>query len=340
MQPQNTVPDPERMFQMIAGFWLSCAIYVAAKLSIPDLLAKNPKTATQLAAETNTHAPSLYRLLRTLASVDIFSENDQGEFELTPFGSLLRDDMPGSLRPVAIMNLEHHYSAWGNLLQAVKTGEPAFDNLHRMSIWEYYEAHPEGGANFNRSMAGITQGILRSVLPAYDFTQFPLIVDVGGGNGALLCAILKTAVNSKGIVYDFEGYTKDQASKLIKENNLTERCSFEPGDFFKSVPAGASAYLMKSVLHDWDDEHSRRILDNLQKAMPAGSKLLIIDRVIPEDNLPHPGKFMDLNMLVMTGGRERTATEWKKLVEQSGLKLSRIISTDSPMSSIVEVVKA
>ena len=327
-----------QMFQMITGFWTSCCIYVAAQLNIPDLLAEKPKTALQLSVETKTHASSLYRLLRTLSSVGVFYENEKSEFELTPLGNTLRADVPGSLKFHAIMNLRYHYSAWGNLLEAVKTGETAFDNLHKMSAWEYYEKDKEGSENFNKAMSGVTQMVIPHILAAYDFTQFKSIVDVGGGNGALLCAILKKSEKSMGVVFDM-AHAKQQALANIKLNNLQERCAFEEGSFFEHLPEGASAYMTKSVLHDWDDEQSKKILSKVREAMPQGSKLLLIENVIPARNIPHPAKLMDMNMLVMTGGRGRTASDWQELVEDAGLAFSKIIPLQSPMYSIIEAEK-
>jgi hypothetical protein len=338
MQTQQTSPPAVQMFQMITGFWTSCCIYVAAQLNIADLLAKNPKTASQLADETQTHAPSLYRLIRTLSSFGVFYENEKNEFELTPLGCTLRTGVPGSLKYHAIMNLHYHYNAWGNLLQAVKTGEIAFDNLHKMSVWEYYEKDKEGIENFNKAMNGVTQMVVPAVVAAYDFSAFETIVDVGGGDGTLLCGILKNNEKSKGIVFDLL-HAKQQALMNIELNKLQERCLFREGSFFENVPCGASAYIMKSVLHDWDDEHSKKILSKLFEAMPRGGKLLMIEYVIPERNVPHPAKLMDINMLVMTGGRGRTAKEWQELIEETGLKFLKIIPTQSPMFPIIETEK-
>lgn len=338
MQTQQLPPPPAQMLQMITGFWTSCCIYVAADLNIADMLADNPKTATQLAEESRTHAPSLYRLLRTLSSVGIFSENEKNEFTLTILGNTLRTEVPGSLRAFTIMNLRYHYGAWHNLLQCVKTGEAAFDNLHKMSVWKYYEENKEGGMNFNIAMSEVTKTAIMHILPAYDFSSFETIVDVGGGNGALLCAILKNTQNTKGVVFDIP-QAKQQALANIEINYLKERCSFEAGDFFEAVTPGASAYLMKSILHDWDDELSKKILVKVREAMPPLSKLLLVEAVIPEGNIPHPGKLMDINMLVMTGGRERTAAGWTDLIESAGLSFSGIISTQSPMFSIIEAEK-
>ncbi len=213
-----------------------------------------------------------------------------------------------------------------------------YTDLHKKSVWEYYEENREGGANFNKAMSEITQTAIMHILPAYDFASFKTIVDVGGGNGALLCAILKNAKNTKGIVFD-TAQVKQHALANIEINYLQERCSFEEGSFFEKVPQGASAYLMKSILHDWDDKQSEKILAKVYNAMADYSKLLLIENVIPERNIADPGKFMDINMLVMTGGRERTANEWKELIENAELKFSKIIPTQSPIFSIIEIEK-
>jgi len=339
MDLTQTPPPPAQMLQMITGFWTSCCIYTAAKLNIADCLAEKPKTAAQLAAETQTHAPSLYRMLRALSSVGVFSENEKSEFELTPLGNTLRSDVPGSMKAMAISQLGDHYAAWGNLLHSIKTGEIAFDNLHHMPVWKYYEMHPEDGVNFTKAMSGLTQGAIMSILPAYDFSSFATIVDIGGGNGALLHGILSQATNAQGIIFD-EAYIKDEALQNIEKNNLQQRCTFEAGSFFVEVPAGASAYLLKLVLHDWDDEKAEKILANVYKAMPPEGKLLIIESVIPDGNTPHPGKFIDVNMLAMTGGKERTEKEWKNLIEKAGLKIVNVIATHSPTVSIIETEKS
>jgi len=338
METNQSPPPPAQMMQMITGFWTSCCIYSAAKLDIGDRIAEKPKTAAQLASETQTHAPSLYRVLRALSSVGVFSENEKGEFELTPLGNTLRSDVPGSMKAMAIALLGDHYSAWGNLLHSIKTGETAFDNLHNMPVYKYYATHPESGVNFTKAMSGLTQSVLMNILSAYDFSSFKTIVDIGGGNGALLHGILNKATNSKGIIFD-EEYIKNEALQNIEKNNLQQRCSFEAGSFLEKVPSGASAYLMKYILHGWLDETSKKILENVYKAMPQGSKLLIIESVISERNAPQSGKFMDINMLVMSGGMERTAAEWKNLVESVGLNFSKIIPTPSPMLSIIETEK-
>ncbi|HYM93005.1 MAG TPA: methyltransferase, partial [Chitinophagaceae bacterium] len=309
---QQQAPPSVQMMQLITGFWTSCCIYAAAKLNIADHLKEGPQTANQLAEATHSDSPSLYRVLRALSGVGVFSENDQHQFQLTPLGDTLQSDIPGSMKAMAIAQLGDHFSAWGNLVYSIKTGNTAFDNVEGMPVWKYYETHPDEGLNFMKAMTGVTHAVIANVLPFYDFSNFKTIVDIGGGNGALLMAVLKAAPQAKGIVFD-EEYVVNETKELLLTNGYHERCNVEAGSFFNFIPKAADAYLMKMVLHDWNDEQCLQILQNCNKAMRSGSKLLIFEAVIPEGNEPHPGKFMDINMLAMTGGRERTEKEFREL---------------------------
>ena len=338
MNNTNQLPPPAAMMHKITGFWTSCCIYTAAKLNIADLLAANPKTVSQLAEETSTHEPSLYRVLRALTSDGIFTQNENGEYSNTQLGETLRDNVPGSMKAMAIAQLGDHFAAWGNLLYSVRTGETAFNQITGMSIWKYYERNPEDGTNFMKAMQGFTGAIIANVLPVYDFTQFKSIVDVGGGNGAFLMATLDAAPDAEGIVFD-EEYVVVETTKNIVAKGLNNRCTVEAGSFFDSVPEGADSYILKGVLHDWDEDKCGQILRNCAKGMSAESKLLILDGVIPEENTPHAGKFLDINALVMTGGKGRTESEFAKLLEQAGLRLTQVVHTNSPFVSIVEAVK-
>jgi O-methyltransferase domain/Dimerisation domain len=331
-------PPPVQMMQLITGFWTSCCIYAAAKLDIADYLKDGPKTAPQLAELTHSHVSSLYRVLRALSSVGIFQENSSQQFELTPLGATLQSDVPGSMKAMTLAQLGDHFNAWGNLVYSIKTGNIAFDNIEGMTVWEYYQSHPDEGVNFMKAMTGITGAVIMNVLPSYDFSGFKTIVDVGGGNGALLMAVLQTTPEAKGIVFD-EEYVVDETKKELKEKGFDKRCDTEAGSFFNFIPADADAYLMKMILHDWNDEQCLQILNNCSKVMKPSSKLLVFEAVIPEGNDPHPGKFMDINMLTMTGGKERTEKEFTSLFSGAGLKLSKIIATHSPMFSIIEVIK-
>ena len=327
------------MMQMIAGFWKACSIYNAARLDIADRLAEGPQTAEQLAAATGTLTPFLSRLLRALASVGVFSCDDAGAYSLTPVGNTLRSNVPGSMKAMAIAQMGDHFPAWGSLMHSLKTGGIAFDHVAGMPVWKYYETHPEDGANFAKAMSGLTEAAVAHIVPAYDFSQYSTIVDVGGGNGALLSGILGAARSSHGLVYD-EAYLQDQAETNLEHQGLLSRCLFKGGSFFDSIPEGGDLYVMKMILHDWNDDQCRQILGNARQAMASDSKLLIIESVIPEGNEPHPGKFMDLNMMAMTGGRERTEKEWRELAAECGLSITRVIPTHHPLFSMIEVARS
>ena len=328
------LPPQEAMFQIILNFWMSRAVYIIAKLGLPDLLKDGPKTTNELAAATNTHAPSLYRVLRALASVGVLKTRDEGKFELTPVSELLVTDAPGSVRWFMISELgEEHYPAWGNLMHSVKTGEIAFDNAFEMNIWEYFAKNPEKGALFNNSMSGVTAVVNEAITSGYDFSKFGKLVDVGGGHGALITGILKKNPNLKGVVFDAPEVISGTREKIAAAR-LSDRCETVGGDFFQAVPAGGDAYILKWIIHDWDDEKSIRILRNIRQHVSGDSRLIVVDAVVPETDVPDFSKFFDLNMLVMTGGKERTEAEFRQLFQSAGFKLLRVIKTDLPTSII------
>ncbi|MEH2374007.1 methyltransferase [Nostoc sp.] len=334
------VAPPIAMLQMISGFWVSQAIYIAAKLGIADYLQEQPKTVEELAAITETHPPSLYRLLRSLASVGIFAEDENRRFALTPLAATLQTDTPGSLRFFAISELgQVHYLGWGNLLHSVKTGEIAFDNVAGMNIWDYYAQNAEAGKLFDRSMVNVTATVLEAIINNYDFSSFNTVVDVGGGQGSLITTILKANLKLKGILFDVPNVIENAKPRLQKES-YAERCTTIAGNFFESVPSGGDAYLLKFIIHDWDDEKSLLILKNCHQAMPEDGKLLLFEQVITAgNNLSSSfGKLMDLNMLVMTGGCERTEAEYRSLLAAAGFKLTRIVPTSLAIN-VIEAVK-
>jgi SAM-dependent methyltransferase len=342
-EAQNTIhadaPPPVQMLQMIAGFWVSRAIYAAAKLGVADLVADAPKSVAELAAATETHAPSLYRVMRALASVGIFAQDADARFAQTPLSATLLTDAPGSLRWLAMTELgEEHYPAWEELLHSVKTGERAFDRHFGKPVWEFYAENPENARIFNDAMTGTTGMITEAVLGAYDFSALRRIVDVGGGHGELLASILKATPQASGILFDAPQVVSGAGARL-EAAGVAGRCEIVGGDFFESVPSGADAYTMKWILHDWDDEQSTRILKNIRRAVTDDGRLLVIEAVIPAGDEPHFGKFIDLNMLVMTGGRERTADEFSALFAASGFRLTRVVPTPSPVS-VIEAVPA
>lgn len=322
------------MLQIISGFWISRAVYVIARLGIPDLLKSGPKTAEELASATKMHAPSLYRILRALASVGVVTQEDK-RFALTPLSETLVTSAPGSLRWFAVSELgQEHYPAWGNLMHSVKTGEIAFDNLFGVDIWKYFQQNPEDGAVFNDSMSSVTAATNEAITSLYDFSGFKKLVDVGGGHGGLITSILKSNPQLKGILFDASEVIEGARAK-IEAAGVADRCETVAGDFFKAVPEGGDAYIMKWIIHDWDDERAIRILNNVRNQMPSNGRVILVDCVVPETDEPHFSKFIDLNMLVMTGGKERTAKEFQELLAAAGLKLLRVIPTDLP-TSIVE----
>jgi hypothetical protein len=272
-------------------------------------------------------------LLRALASVGLVKARDDGKFELTAMSELLVTDAPGSLRWFMMSELgQEHYPAWGNLMHSVKSGEIAFDNLYGMNIWQYFAKNPDDATVFNNSMSGVTAVANETITSSYDFSGFHQLVDVGGGHGGLAMGILKKNPNLKAIVFDAPEVISGTREKITGAG-LTDRCEAVSGDFFQSVPAGGDIYILKWIIHDWDDEKSIRILRNIRQQM--SSRLIIVDTVVPEGNEPHFSKFFDLNMLVMTGGKERTEAEFRQLLLSAGFKLLRVIPTDLP-TSIVE----
>jgi len=326
------------MLQIISGFWISRAVYVIAKLGIPDILNSGPKTAEELASATNTDAPSLYRVLRALASVGVVNSED-GRFALNALTETLVTDAPGSLRWFAISELgQEHYPAWGNLMHSVRTGEIAFDNFFGVDIWKYFANNPEDAAVFNDSMSGVTAVANEEILSLYDFSGFNKLVDVGGGHGGLITSVLKKNPNLKGVLFDAPEVIEGAQTK-IEAAGLADRLETASGNFFEAVPAGGDAYIMKWIIHDWDDQKSNTILRNIRNQIPANGRLILIDSVVPETNEPHFSKFIDLNMLVMTGGKERTEKEFQELLAAAGFRLLRIIPTKVP-TSIVEAEPA
>lgn len=332
------IPAPLAMLQLISGFWISRCVYVIAKLGIADLLKDGPRTAEDLAAATKTDAPSLFRLLRALAAVDVLTHNEDGRFGNTPVSETLRFDIAGSLRSFAMTELgEEHYPAWGELLHSVRTGEIAFDRAFNMPIWEFFAKNPDNAKIFNDAMSGVTGQATEAMHAAYSFSGINTLVDVGGGHGALLTSILTRYPEMRGIVFDAP-VVIEGARPVVQASGVSDRCQLAGGDFFQSVPEGGDAIIMKWIVHDWNDEQSITIMKNCHRALPENGKLILIEAVVPEGNEPHFSKFIDLNMLVMTGGRERTEEEFRRLYEASGFRLTRIVPTASPFS-VIEGVK-
>lgn len=325
------------MMQMISGFWISRAICVFAQLGLADQLKDGPRSARDLSALTDTHEPSLRRLLRALATIGVLDENSDDRFVLTALSETLRSDVPGSLCSTAISELGgENYAAWGDLLHSIKTGEVAFDHVFGMTLWESLQRNPEDASIFNDSMTRAAAETNEAILASYDFSGVKKIVDVGGGHGALISSLLLEYPEMEGILFDTPSVIEG-ARSCIDAAGLAARCEAVAGDFFTGVPAGADAYILKWIIHDWNDERALAILKNCRRAMADDARLLIMEMVIPPGNEPHFGKFVDLNMLVITGGRERSEEEFRELLNASGFRLARIIPTNCPIS-IIEAV--
>lgn len=333
MEKKMSVAPQETMLSLISGFWIARSIYLAAQLGIADCFDDTPKTIAQLAAETETDPRSLYRLMRALASVDIFTEVSDQCFALTPLAATLQSDVPGSMRYGAIAQMGYEYSlGWLNGLSSLKTGEPAFDAATGMSVWEYYAQHPEAKSALSQAMSDWGATIAQAIVASYDFSQFKTLVDVGGAQGSLLTAIFQAHPTLKGILFDLPEVIANVRLDDVKVQPVA-------GNFFESVPSGGDAYLLRWIIHNWNDEKAATILRNCHQAMPDDGKLLLFEGILPVGNEPSPLKFMDLIIMLVLGyERERTEEEYRSLLRANGFELTRVIPTPS-MSSIIEAVK-
>lgn len=327
------------LLQMASGSWIGQAVHVAAKLGIADLLEDGPKSPAALAEATGAHADALHRLLRALASLGVFAEEADGRFALTPTAEGLRTNAPDSLRAYAIMLGESwHWRAWGELLHSVRTGQSAFEHAFGRDLFGYFGEHPEAARVFDAAMTSRTGHENAIVTVAYDWPA-GMIVDVGGGQGALLAAILARTSDARGVLFDLP-HVIAAARGLIDEAGLTARCDLVAGNFFERVPTGGDLYLLKRVIHDWDDGRAAAILRCCRAAMGERSRLLVIEHVLPPGNAPSWGKLLDLQMLVLTpGGRERDEAQFRALLASAGLRLARIIPA-GPTASLIEAVAA
>jgi len=324
---------------MALGFVLPRAIYAAAALGIPDELKTGPKDSVELAERTHAHAPSLYRLLRALASVGFFTEGDDRRFALTPQGAALQTDAPGFARST-ILSLagDLQWRAFGEFLHSVTTGETAIEKAYGMSFFDCLSRDPVEATLFGEAMIGLGGAEPPAVAAAYDFRDVHRLVDVGGGSGHLLATVLLASPWMHGVVYD-QAHVTDAARERIATLGLADRCEIVDGDFFRCVPAGGDAYVLSHVLHDWDDRRCLTILSNCRDAMGGSGRLLVVEMVCPAGDAPHPGKISDLVMLAITGGMERTEEEYGALLANAGFELARIVPTASAVS-VIEAVPA
>ena len=331
---KQELPPHAQLVQMGMAHWVSHIVYVAAKLNLADHLAQGPKNAEALAVQTGMHAPSLYRLMRTLASLGVLTENASHQFALTPLGEALKSGAPGAARATILtVASEMWVQGVAQLPYSVQTGKSGFEKMLGMPIFDWLAKHPEEASLFSQTMVGIHGGEPPAIAAAYDFSDLKTIVDVGGATGNLLTTVLASNPAVRGILYDLPHVVRD-APALIQSRGLTNRVTIEPGSFFEKVPGGGDAYLLSHIIHDWSEEQCLTILGNCRRAMGAGSRLLIIEMVLPAGDTPHPGKMLDMMMLVGPGGQERTEQEYRALLAKAGLQLRRVVPTASPVSVV------
>lgn len=324
----------QEMFGQIHACYVSASISAAAQLRLADLICVQPRRPEEVADITGTNPGAVYRLLRALASVGVFTELDDGRFAGTPKAELIRSDIPGSLHAIAVMmGSELQWPSLGDLTHTIRTGQPAFEHVFGTSVWEYLAGHQEARQLFHQAMTSVSETDASAILDAYDFTQAGQVVDIGGGQGTLLAAILRRYPALHGVLYD-QPEVMDEARALFMRQGVADRATAAAGDMLTHIPPGAGTYLMKTVLHDWDDDRARQLLASCRKAMDRKSRLLVISRLVQPGNGPDSAKFQDLNMLIHLGGAERTAAETDNLLKVSGLRIARIIPTQSPLSIV------
>lgn len=333
------LPPDAQLLQLVGGAFISAAIYSAAKLGIADLLAEGPQAVSFLAEKTGSDERSLYRVLRSLASVGAFAESEDRTFANTPMTETLRSDAPRSTRDLTIwMGEPEHWKVYGDLLYSVRTGKPCWDNVHGEPVFPYlFNTNPELGEIFNRAMTSYSHQSIGPLLEGYDFSGAERIADIAGGYGHLLAGILAAYPQSSGILFDLAAPLKG-APQMLDSYGVADRVEMVEGDFFNEIPVKADVYLLKHIIHDWYEDQNQIILRNIRANMPENAKVLIIESVVPEGNSPHFSKIVDLEMLMSPGGVERTPSEFEQLLADSGFRMTRIIPTAGPMS-IIEAVK-
>lgn len=325
-----------QLFDLINGYRVTQAINVAARLGVADALQDGPRTAAELATKLGVAARPLHRLLRALASEGLFREDAEQRFELTPLAELLRGDVSGSLRHWAIaQGSQWMWRAWANLEYSIRTGKTAFADVYGEEFFDYCATHREVESEFDAGQTCTAEGVAKAILDAYDFRPFRKIVDVGGGTGRLLNAVLKQNPDAEGILMDRPTVVKN----AVLDPQLGPRVSVLGGDFFESVPADGDCYLMRRIIHDWDDDCSLRILNNIKRVMRPGAKIVLVEFVLAAGNEKSIAKFIDVNLMVLFGGQERSEAEFAQLFRRAGFRLSRLNPTTAiPQVCVIEFV--
>jgi hypothetical protein len=335
----QAVPSHVQLIQIATAARDLRILYAAAKLELADQLAAGPKSAAELAGPMHAHAPSLHRLMRTLASLGILTERTEQRYALTTLGEALKTGAPGSARATVLyLGNPLSQSTWDHMVYSIQTGKTGFENAHGMPFFDYLAQHPEDASLFSETMVGFHSQEPPAVAAAYDFSTFNTIVDVGGATGNMLAAILTRYAGPRGVLFDRPHVVAD-APALLKARDVSDRVTIEAGDFFKSVPAGGDAYVLSHIIHDWSEDQCLTILGQVRKAMNSRGRLLIVEMVLPAGDAPHIGKMLDMAMLVMTGGEERTEAEYGLLLSKAGFHLTRVVPSNSAVS-VVEAVLA
>jgi hypothetical protein len=331
---RSSAPGNIALLEMATGAWTTAALYTAAKLGIADQLAAGPKHSHDVAARIGVSADGVHRLMRALVSRGVLTQRADGAFALTRVGDALRSDTEGSLRDMVLF-IGHpiRWADWGNLEHSVRTGHTAFAELHGSPFFDYLATDPEFAAVFNKAMTATSGLADEVVLGSCDFSEFSLVVDVGGGHGSVLSTVLRSAPRARGILYDLPDVVAD-AGPTFDAAGVADRVSVTGGSFMDSVPAGGDAYVMKNIIHDWSDDDAVTILRNIRTAMAPNGKLLLLEMVLPERANSSIGLLLDLEMLVTAGGRERTRGEYANLLSRTGFRLTRVTATVTPLSII------
>jgi SAM-dependent methyltransferase len=329
-----TMPPSATMMGLITGYWVSQAIGVVSQLAVADQLSHGPRTSDDLANSVGVEPQALYRVMRLLASMHVFDEVAPRTFGLTTLGETLRSDAPDSVRNFAITETAPgHWLPWGRLDESVRTGKPMTYETLGMGLFDWYAQNPDEAGYFNAAMGNLSALAAGELVRVYDFSSVRTVADIGGAHGVLLAAVLRANPTARGILFDLP-HVIATAAEAIKAQGLSERCELVSGDFFEAVPEGADLHLLKQIIHDWDDDQSIRLLQSCHRALVPNGKLLLVEMVIPPDNRPSPAQAMDLNMLVVAGGRERTEDEYRQLFQAAGFRMERIIPTHSPFNVI------
>jgi hypothetical protein len=331
----ETQPAAGDLLGLVKAYQISQVIHVAAVLGVADHMAAGPRASDEIAAAVGAHPRTLYRLLRALAAVGVFREHEHRRFSLTAMGQRLRSDAEESVRSSAIyLGQAYRWQTWGHLLHSVKTGENAFRALHGVDTWTYRKRHPEQDAIFNAAMTANSGRVDQAIVTACDFGCCARIADIGGGQGSLLAAILVANPEAHGVLFDLPHVVATAAS-VLEAAGVRNRCEVVGGTMLESVPDGCAAYVMKFILHDWDDADCIRILRNCRRAMPSDARLFVVERLVGAPNEGLAVKLSDLNMLLIPGGQERTREEFTALFEVGGFRLEEVLSTSTDMSVIV-----